>query len=146
MIVILGKGASGRTTYIKNNYINNRTIVFDPCATNEYENISTSVLIHKFMSDDFIDRFMIEHKFLRAHNKHKKISDNDLKFTIIMDDLPIDDKLIEHIKILLKFDANIVITTTDANIFNYVSITQSKIIYSAPYFKVYQVYEFVPGI
>lgn len=143
--MIFGKKMSGRTTYIKENYVNKNTIIFDPCLINEYKNTVSNIYIYTVLSDDFIDRFIIKHKILQFKQKCKYKAICDTITTIIIDDLPVNDKLIEQIKILIKFKTNIVMTTIDYNIFNYFSINKSKIIYCIPNFIVYDISELYFG-
>ena len=139
--MIFSKKMSGRTTYIKENYVNKYTIIFDPCLINEYKNAAPNIFIYSVLSDDFIDEFIIKYKILQFKQKCKNIAICDTITTIIIDDLPVNNKLIEQIKILIKFKANVVMTTIDNNIFNYFSINKSKIIYSTSNFVVYDISE-----
>jgi hypothetical protein len=156
MLVIFGKPMSGRTTWIKENYVDKFTIVFTGCKFEQidYGKIVHPMLIHQTLNKDFIDRFLIRHMVLEERasywntllNKNVKTSQDtnsttnkihDRQPTIVIDDLPIDDSIIKYIKILLKLNTKVVLTTIDNNIFNYFSKNDCKIIHSASDFIVY---------
>jgi len=141
MILIYGRPASGRTSYIKSNFINNNTIIFDPCIQNEYADVVSNIFIYNELSDDFINKFTMRCEIIDLQNKHDKTicndhNDNNDNVTIIIDDLPINDKLIDNIKKLSKLKANVIVSTIDANTFNYFSMVKGKLIHSATHFMV----------